>query len=340
MSIPAGAHWIRFPRFIGDAVMMHQAAAPLRAAGLPLVAWGPAFITELFEGSAGYVGAVGDPVDRKLGVREAWRLMARHRPASLLNLSKSHRSLLGAALARVPRRVACAEGGGRALATYAAAFAGRPGTSLERYQRMVAHAFPELSPTPNEPFRPRPDALQRQAEQASALGLTGRYVALSVGAASYSKRPGIELMTELAARARADGFGCVLLGGAMNDAERAEAVRERAPWALDITMSMGLAQRAAWLVGASAVLAGDTGLGHLAAAAAVPTVVLFGPTRPSEFAPQGQRLRILRKEGLDCLECGLHVCPLADHPCMNAFDADGLWRELTADIPSKVAPWT
>jgi hypothetical protein len=41
LDVPPRAAWVRFPRFMGDAVMIHMALEPLCAAGILLVPWGP-----------------------------------------------------------------------------------------------------------------------------------------------------------------------------------------------------------------------------------------------------------------------------------------------------------
>ncbi|HKH17568.1 MAG TPA: glycosyltransferase family 9 protein [Solirubrobacteraceae bacterium] len=53
----------------------------------------------------------------------------------------------------------------------------------------------------------------------------------------------------------------------------------------------GLIQLAALVASAGRVLCGDTGVGHLATAFGVPSVLLFGPTPPSEWGPPPGRAR-------------------------------------------------
>jgi heptosyltransferase-2 len=54
-----------------------------------------------------------------------------------------------------------------------------------------------------------------------------------------------------------------------------------------------LAQVAAVLEKATVYLGHDSGISHLAAAVGVPSVVLFGPTNPAVWRPQGEKVRIL-----------------------------------------------
>jgi len=51
---------------------------------------------------------------------------------------------------------------------------------------------------------------------------------------------------------------------------------------------------AQWLAGAGLYIGNDSGITHLAAAAGVPVVALFGPTDPEVWAPRGVDVRVLR----------------------------------------------
>ena len=125
-----------------------------------------------------------------------------------------------------------------------------------------------------------------------------------------------------------------------DDVARAEAFRTRVPGVLDLTAKLPWSQSAAWLSGAAAVLANDSGLAHLAAACGVPVVAVFGPTIPRHTAPRGPQVTVLRKEGLACLECQKWHCPLPDHPCMTQVPADIIWAALEAHLatPAQEAP--
>ena len=67
-----------------------------------------------------------------------------------------------------------------------------------------------------------------------------------------------------------------------------------------------------------ALVSGDTGVAHLAAALGTPTVVLFGPTDPELTAPRGP-VEVLRR-AVPCAPCFYRVCPI-DHPCMRLLEA-------------------
>lgn len=60
--------------------------------------------------------------------------------------------------------------------------------------------------------------------------------------------------------------------------------------------AMALAELAGVLAGARLYVGNDSGISHLAAATGCPSVVIFGPTNPSVWAPVGPRLTVLRDQ--------------------------------------------
>jgi ADP-heptose:LPS heptosyltransferase len=69
---------------------------------------------------------------------------------------------------------------------------------------------------------------------------------------------------------------------------------------------------------ADAVVVGNTGPAHLAAAVDTPIVSLFAPTVPSErWAPYSDRRLLLGDLGIACAGCRARTCPVAGHPCLN-----------------------
>lgn len=78
-----------------------------------------------------------------------------------------------------------------------------------------------------------------------------------------------------------------------------------------------LAQLAGVLAGARAVVAGNTGPAHLAAAVGTPVVSLFAPTVPAvRWAPYGVRHRLLGDQAAACAGTRATVCPVEGHPCL------------------------
>jgi heptosyltransferase-2 len=67
-----------------------------------------------------------------------------------------------------------------------------------------------------------------------------------------------------------------------------------------------------------ALVSGDTGVAHLAAALGTPAVTLFGPTAPALSAPRGP-VRVLTHP-VPCAPCFYRTCPI-EHPCLRDLDA-------------------
>jgi ADP-heptose:LPS heptosyltransferase len=110
----------------------------------------------------------------------------------------------------------------------------------------------------------------------------------------------------------------VILGGAREAAlgERLAAVGARAASAAG---RFDLAGTAALLKRTRCVVAGDTGVMHLATAVGIPVVTLMGPTVGAfGFLPHQARATVLERD-LPCRPCskmGGPVCPLGHHHCL------------------------
>ncbi len=336
MIIPEGALWVRLPRFIGDAVMISQAVAPLRALGHELVAWGPAAVVELFEGAEPFSAVVSDPV-RKPQMLSMRTLLRRHRAAGVLNLPRSLRATLAAVLAGTPLRVGWASGPAALLPTHRLDYAKVPGHQRDRYEALLQTAFPGLGKASDGVFRPRMASVLAATELLMPLG-GEPYVVLALGALSWSKRLGDELFVEAAGYVERVGCPVVLLGGPGEDQEHGAFIAQRVPGALDLTGRTPLSVAAGVLAGARAVLGNDSALSHLGAACGVPVVVVFGPTDPALTSPRGPWVRVVRDESLTCLVCLQGGCPVEGHPCMKRLDPGLLYRAINDALVAGVPP--
>jgi len=91
--------------------------------------------------------------------------------------------------------------------------------------------------------------------------------------------------------------------GGPGPAERALAqpVLDALPGAIDLVGALSLPAAAACLARCNLFVGNDSGLMHLAAAAGAPTLGLFGPTPPSEYAPRGPRTGFVAAESMQAL---------------------------------------
>jgi len=327
VGVPEGALWVRLPRFIGDAVMITQAVAPLRALGRELVAWGPAPVVELFEGAAPYAAAVADPAGKQGASAMASRLKA-HRAGGVVNLPRSLRATLAAKQAGLPLRVGWSPWLMGFLATHRLDYGRLEGHQLDRYRLLLRKAFPALDASEHLSFRPRATA-QAQAQELLLPKLgSQRYAVLAMGAMSWNKKLGAGPFAAAARHLHHRGLQVVLLGAPGEDQAHAALVAAQAPGVVDLSGQAPLSVAAGILSGAQVALGNDSALSHLAAACGVPVVVAFGPTDPALTCPRGPWVRAVRDESLPCLVCQRGDCRTEGHPCMQSLDAGLICRAL------------
>jgi ADP-heptose:LPS heptosyltransferase len=106
---------------------------------------------------------------------------------------------------------------------------------------------------------------------------------------------------------------------------------------IDLGGRTDLAGLAAVLARADAVVVGNTGPAHLAAAVGTPVVSLFAPVVPAaRWRPWGVPYALLGDQGAACRNSRARVCPVAGHPCLNEIPIHAVVEavELLARRPS------
>ena len=112
----------------------------------------------------------------------------------------------------------------------------------------------------------------------------------------------------------------ILIFGSGKEGDRAESIAGCTPGVVNLAGRLSLRQSIAAMSLCSLFISNDSGLMHVAAALACPTIALFGPTRPEKTSPLHSDVRILHKPA-DCAPCIHRLCP-ADHRCMDAIGVD------------------
>jgi ADP-heptose:LPS heptosyltransferase len=170
---------------------------------------------------------------------------------------------------------------------------------------------------------------------------TGRYVVLHPGTSVPARAWPAERFAETARELSAAGKRVVVTGA---PSERRLTKRVAADAATDLGGRTDLAQLAAVLAGAQAVVVGNTGPAHLAAAVGTPVVSLFAPTVPAvRWAPYGIPHVLLGDQQAPCRETRARHCPLPGHPCLTdvtAHDVRRALRQLTVEHASGLAGGT
>lgn len=159
----------------------------------------------------------------------------------------------------------------------------------------------------------------------AGIGLARPYVALAPGAAHATKRWPEHHWVALARRLVDTDYDVVVVGGPEDRAVATPVAKAGAARAVSAAGGFDLLGTAALLKRARVVVAGDTGLMHLATAVGTAVVALFGPTVEAfGFFPYRARAVVLQKD-MACRPCSSHgsaECPLRHHRCLQDLMPD------------------
>ncbi|GAB2859724.1 glycosyltransferase family 9 protein [Streptomyces deserti] len=152
-----------------------------------------------------------------------------------------------------------------------------------------------------------------------ALTGDGPYVVLHPGASVPARAWSPERCAAAARELAGAGHRVVVTGGA---GERVLTSYVAGAHALDLGGRTGAAELAGVLAGAAAVVTGNTGPAHLAAAVGTPVVSLFAPVVPAErWRPYGVPYVLLGDQNAPCAGSRARTCPVPGHPCLDTVTA-------------------
>jgi heptosyltransferase-2 len=103
--------------------------------------------------------------------------------------------------------------------------------------------------------------------------------------------------------------------------------------AISVVGQTSMRNLAALFASCSAFIGNDSGAMHVAAAAGLPVIGIFGSTDPEGTAPVTEQFTLIR-EAVSCSPCFLRRCPV-DHRCMTRITVDSVF---TAAMRLKDAP--
>ena len=162
------------------------------------------------------------------------------------------------------------------------------------------------------------------------------YVVVHPGASVPARAWAPERHAELVAALASDGWNVAVTGSA---SERALTARVAADHARDLGGETDLAQLAAVLAGAAAVVVGNTGPAHLAAAVGTPVVSLYAPTVPAVRWRPWRVPHAILHEPVPCAGCRARSCPVPGHPCIDELPTAAVLAAVRRlATPAPVAP--
>jgi heptosyltransferase-2 len=165
-----------------------------------------------------------------------------------------------------------------------------------------------------------------------------RAVALAPGSVGEAKRWPVSYYAEAAEQLVKDRIEVWLVGGPDEKRFAKEIIDHAGSGVRDFTGG-ALSDGVIALSLASAVVANDSGLLHVAAALGVPAIGIFGPTDPAKWAPINPVADIIVHEPqLDCQFCAQYVCPLLHHNCMREIPAGRVVESVKRALHSSFRP--
>jgi ADP-heptose:LPS heptosyltransferase len=163
----------------------------------------------------------------------------------------------------------------------------------------------------------------------------GPYVVVHPGASVPARAWEPDAAAALVRLLVADGLDVLVTGGA---AERELCAHVAGPPQLQVRNVSGytsMSELAELIAMADAIVVGNTGPAHLAAAVGTPVVSVFAPTVPSErWRPWAVPHELLFLD-VPCAGCRARVCPVPGHPCVAGVapeDALAALRRLTERV--------
>ncbi|PWK83721.1 ADP-heptose:LPS heptosyltransferase [Lentzea atacamensis] len=147
--------------------------------------------------------------------------------------------------------------------------------------------------------------------------LSHPYVVVHPGATAPARTWSPDRWAKAVVALTAAGYRVVVTGG---PAEAGLTEHVAGACGTDLGGRTSFRELAGVLAGADAVVAGNTGPAHLAAAVGTPVVSLFSPVVPAaRWAPHGRHV-LLGDQNAPCRGTRARECPVPGHPCLDLID--------------------
>ncbi len=161
------------------------------------------------------------------------------------------------------------------------------------------------------------------------LPAAASYACIHPGARLPSRRWPPQRFAQVADGLAAQGLRIVVTGsGQERGITQAVLASMRAP-AIDMTGRTDLGALAALIAHARLVVCNDTGISHVAAGVATPSVIVCSGADPARWAPLDRRRHRLLYADVACRPCAHAICPIG-HPCAENVSAARVLAEATA----------
>ncbi|HEU4450356.1 MAG TPA: glycosyltransferase family 9 protein [Gaiellaceae bacterium] len=169
---------------------------------------------------------------------------------------------------------------------------------------------------------------------AGDLGLEPPYVVVHPGTSVPARAWSPALHAALVEGLAALGRSVVVTGGPGEAGLTRLVAGPSRPGVVDLGGRTTFSELAEVLAGAEAVVVGNTGPAHLAAAVGTPVVSLFAPTVPAaRWRPWRVPCVLLGDQGAPCAGSRATTCPVPGHPCLDGVSVEDVLAALDS-LPS------
>jgi heptosyltransferase-2 len=330
---------VRAPNWVGDAVMTIPALQAIRRTRVndEICVLGRPAVTDLFSGQAfadrilqyDYRGSHQGWLGRK---KLAAELRKEDFGAAVL-LQNAFEAAWLAWRAGIPERIGYARDGRGPLLTKAIRVPQEgeiPKHESHYYLELLRRAgWIEASPKISPIRLLVSDAARAAAESAlrSAGARPGAWRCAIAPGASYgaAKCWPAERFALLADRLISECGADVIFFGSQGEQDIAARIRSNMKLpAISLVGETSTRDLAALYASCSAFIGNDSGAMHVAAAAGLPVIGIFGSTDPEGTAPVTEQFTLIR-EAVSCSPCFLRSCPV-DHRCMTRITVDSVFN--------------
>lgn len=193
---------------------------------------------------------------------------------------------------------------------------------------------------PQPVFNPAPDDMAWAAGQLRTLGLEGRsFIAFSPASRRITRQwPGqhySRLAGMLAEKAAIPTL--ILWGPGEKDLADEIAAGAASPLVLPAPETATVARLAALLKNSRLLVSNCNGARHIAQAAGVPTLGIYGSSRPGNWTPPGSPLhQVIRNESLPCIGCGSNLCDRGIE-CLTELSPEAVFAKLIMQLNGTAA---
>jgi ADP-heptose:LPS heptosyltransferase len=164
----------------------------------------------------------------------------------------------------------------------------------------------------------------------------GRYVVVHPGASAPARAWAPDRYAELVDELVDGGRSVVVTGGPDERTLTGCVAGPERAGVLDLGGATDFSRLAGVLAGADAVVVGNTGPAHLAAAVGTPVASLYAPTLPAvRWRPWMVRHELLYVD-VPCAGCRARLCPVAGHPCLGGVEVADVVAAVERLVPAEV----